>query len=749
MSNALLSSKTVILEEPPALRQIPGVPTSVVGVLGVTERGPVGVATRATSFDQWKKIFGGYTTLSHLPNAVEGLFEGGAQEVWTVRTAHYTDTSDPTTCTAAAATQALRTNPTSQSYGSAVSATAATFNLEPGQTCVASVNGGGNLTATFSATAASRESSGGTWVMTNGMTLTVQIDGGATQTVTFATGNFVSIGAATAAEVAAVLNASLVGARATVTNTNKVTITSDKRGTASGVNVTGGTANAVLGYTTGLTSGTGNVANIDAVTLAEVQTILAAAFTGATVTNAGGFITVRTNTIGSAGSLQIKNTTTATALGFDNALHTGADVETLDTIDAEAKTPGAFGNQLALTVANATNGVASNFNLLVLRNGAVIERFFNLTMDASSKFYAPDVLAAEAGGSDFCKFTQNVATVGLDAATARPANGTTALFTGGSDGLVDLDDNDYIGASSIHGKTGLRALDKVRTLSLLAVPGVATAAVAVATISYCETTRAGAVFAVLDAPQASSAEDVILYKDTHASLNELSEFAELHWPWVKIANPSKTVFGNAATITIPASGEILGMFCRVDVARDGGIYDPPAGTVRGLLRRVVGVDNEDSLDEEKRDLTTPRRINPINRIDGGAHYFDGTDTLKSTGNFPSIPERRGVIFIEQSVKLGLEFARHANHDDQLEADAYAAVDTFLEVQMGRGAFRSRIKSSAYWIDFGKGLNTTAVVFAQKLLGRIGLATQKPNKFNVLSFSQDTRAFDTANAAAAS
>ena len=106
-----------------------------------------------------------------------------------------------------------------------------------------------------------------------------------------------------------------------------------------------------------------------------------------------------------------------------------------------------------------------------------------------------------------------------------------------------------------------------------------------------------------------------------------------------------------------------------------------------------------------------------------------------------------MIFIEQSIKRGLEFARHANHDAQLEADAHAACDTFLEAQMGLGAFRSKVKSAAYFIDFGPGLNTIATVFAQKLLGRIGLATQKPNKFNVLSFSQDTRAFDTANAAA--
>lgn len=42
-------------------------------------------------------------------------------------------------------------------------------------------------------------------------------------------------------------------------------------------------------------------------------------------------------------------------------------------------------------------------------------------------------------------------------------------------------------------------------------------------------------------------------------------------------------------------------------------------------------------------------------------YIDGLRTLKGNGNFPYVAERRGVIFIERSLKQGLQFARHKNN----------------------------------------------------------------------------------------
>lgn len=201
------------------------------------------------------------------------------------------------------------------------------WELANGDTLLVAVDGdvpGSPDTATFSATAASRESSSGTWDLSGGKTLLVSIDGGDVQTINFSDGNFATPAAATAAEVAAVLNG-LVGASAAVTNTNKVTITSDRKGTGSGVNISGGTANAaLLAFTTGNVAGTGNVSDITAVTFAEAQSIIEAA-TDATVTNSNGMLKLSSSTAGANSKVLVTSASTADSkFGIDNVTHTGA-----------------------------------------------------------------------------------------------------------------------------------------------------------------------------------------------------------------------------------------------------------------------------------------------------------------------------------------------------------------------------------------------------------------------------------------
>jgi phage tail-like protein len=103
------------------------------------------------------------------------------------------------------------------------------------------------------ATQASLTSGNGeTFALTTGLTLTVKIDGGGVQTITFNEVDFEFIGEATAAEIAAVLNGpvfGLVGAIASVSS-GKVRITSETWGSSSSVQVTGGSANLILGFST-------------------------------------------------------------------------------------------------------------------------------------------------------------------------------------------------------------------------------------------------------------------------------------------------------------------------------------------------------------------------------------------------------------------------------------------------------------------------------------------------------------------
>jgi phage tail sheath protein FI len=741
MSNALLASKVVIVEEEPRVRGVAAIATAVLGAVGVTERGPVGTATLCSSFEEYLSIFGGYVANGDVAQAMAGFFGNGGTTAYVVRTVHYTDSTDPSTKTSAAASVTMNTSASAPTGGTVLGSVVGPFDLEPGDTIAVTTDLGGPTTATFTATAAARESAAETFALTNGDVLTVAIDGGSVQTIDFLTAEFVAIAAATAAEVAAVINAKIVGAKASVTSGGtKVTITSDKRGTSSSVDVTGGTANVALAFTTGAVAGTGNVANIDSVSVAEVKTVVEAAVAGVTVANDGGKVRITRNTTGVGSTVQVVAASTADdELGLDNAVHAGSSGSPVPTIQVSGKYDGTYAHSLKIQVADASSGNGGEFNLLVLKSGVLVELFPNLSMDDAAENYVETVVNSATSGSKLVQVVDLDA--GISVSGDRPANAVSAFLSGGNDGLVGLADADFVGASGSSGKTGLRALDLVQDLSLLIVPGRATAAVHNAMLTYAETTRDKAVFAVLDPPAAQTATGIVSYVETTAALLNASEHGAIYWPRVNVLNPAKSVFGNADQITVPPSGHIAGVYARVDASRPGGVYIPPAGIENGVLSGVVGFETDEVLEEAKRDLVFPKRINPLTTFPGAPRHIDGARTLKSNGNFPTVAERRGVIFIEQSIKAGLQFARHQNNNEALRETVARTVEAFLLVQLNQGAFRTNDPDTAFFVDFGEGLNPPSVQFAGQLIGRIGLATNKPAEYIILRFSQDTRALE--------
>jgi Bacteriophage tail sheath protein len=530
MGSQLLASKIVIVEEEPRIRNVPALPTAVVGAVGVTERGPVDQAVLVTSFEEFVDTFGGYTANSDLALAASGFFENGGQTLWVVRTVHHTDPTSPATKTSAAATFTLR----------------------------------------------------------------------------------------------------------------------------------------------------------------------------------------------------------------DRA------AAPLNTLRVDAKWDGAYGNDLQVVVGSPTSGASGEFNLTVEDNGLIVEVFPNLSMAPNRPNYVETQVNHPERGSRLIVVTD------LGSATATPNNlpavGTFGPLAGGNDGLAALVDADFVGSAA--GKTGLHALDTVQQLSVLIVPGRATAAVHAAMISYGEVTRDRGCFAVLDPPANQSATDIITYAGSTAAILGLSEFAALYWPRVKVLNPSTTVFGNVADVTVPPSGHIAGVYARVDGSRPGGVYVPPAGIENGQLLGVIGFETDEVLSEAKRDLVFPKRINPLTVFPGAPRHIDGARTLKGDGNFPTVAERRGVIFIEQSLKLGLLFAKHHNNTEALRAALERTVTTFLLVQLKNGAFASADPKKAFFVDFGVALNPPSVVNSGEVVGRIGVATAKPAEFIVLRFSADTRALDAELAAVA-
>ncbi len=201
-----------------------------------------------------------------------------------------------------------------------------TFALNDGETLDVKVDGAAADTATFNATAAALENANAeTYALVDGQTLLVRVNGGGVQTVTFNTGEFVAIGAATAEEVRDVINAETTGLVATATSAGtKATLTSLKVGIGSGIEVTGGTANGALGFSTIPVDGTGDFSDISVATAAEVAAVITTDISGASAVDVAGAVRITSATLGATSELEVTGGAANVELGFSTTPVNGA-----------------------------------------------------------------------------------------------------------------------------------------------------------------------------------------------------------------------------------------------------------------------------------------------------------------------------------------------------------------------------------------------------------------------------------------
>jgi len=758
MGAELLASKVVILEEEPSIPTIAALPSAVTLCLGITERGPIADPQLLTSFEDYNRIFGGFTLDSDVAVAAYGFFRQGGTFMWGSRTCHFTDLTDPNTATAEKGSVMLNNSgslatPAVVGPGTGVSP----FVMTDGMHIDIDI-GAGPVVVTFNGTPAQVPNAPvvGPYALIGGETLLVDVDG-VSQIVTFLPTDFAVPGAATGLEVAARINSDLSGAKCIPVGVAPgpygLMLETDGSGNDYSLNVTGGTAAPVLLFAPGLVVGPGNVGNIALVLATEVEAIVEATvgLLGLIDVIVGGGvpgdITIETIATGLLAQIQVMPASTVD-FGLDNLVHNGADAAVQPTLLVEGKTPGSYTDDIRIIIEAATNGIATYFNLKVDVSGIVKETWPNCTMDDTSADYVETLMNDVNLGSLLVKVVdQGLAPVGIK----RPADGTSATMTGGDDGLLGIADADYVG--NVAGPTGLYTFDRIQTGRILIIPGLYTEVIHKGMLDYAEIDRNGSMFCFLDCPPQNTKTQVVTYL-VGAGLLEYSEFGAIHWPWIKVGNPQPAVFGTDSEITIPPSGWIAGK-CAANDQRRGGVYEAPAGYGEGwgVIRGMTDVEDDpqgqtehEVLDEKTRDYVYPYRINPFNRTNGGLWYMDGSRTLKSTGNFPSIGERRGVIFIAESIKAGLQVFRHRFNNRANRMRAERSTRVFLEVEMNKGAFRSTNPATAFFVDFSDALNPVANEFAGIMTGRIGLATNKPTDWIILLITQDTRALEESLAA---
>lgn len=679
----------VYVEEIDAIKTIEGVSTSTTGFAGVTRRGSVeGPPTLVTSFAEFQRLFGGYfdfgpTFMNHryMPFAVDGFFTNGGKRLYISRV-----TAGGAGAPTAASTVATGGMITRLAIGQDVIVDPATASI-----VVATLRGIQN--GTVIRLVMTRE---GVAYTSNDLTVTGITS--ATNTVSFAAG----------VTIAPVGPLSFESSRTTV-----LTITD-------GVN-TGGVNPGVVTALAAITDPRANTFTISAADPGSWGRDIVIQV----IHEVGGRSEVSAHLQPGADLSTFRLTTTA---GFyvdawvELSMPAGKRYRRIRSVNGTAIT--VWGQSItAAQIPAGTEVVVCEFRVLASYQ-SVVEQFVGLTLEQVPGKFFMDVIN---NGSNLIAVSWAAAPAsGLRhpmLIPSAPDGLTIVLGTGGTDGNPPTA-ADYRGTTTAGGlHTGIKALEDIDQVSIIAAPGATNQLVQNALIEQCE--RLKDRFAILDpAPRGGNQPPLLTDALNQRNLYD-TKYAALYYPRLMLFDPI-----SETNIPGPPSGHIAGIYARTDI--ELGVHVAPANqVVRGIT------DLELVINKENQDILNPKNVNVIRdfRADGRGLRVWGARCLTSDTEWKYVPVRRLFIFLEESLDEGTQWVVFLPNDEPLWERVKQGVENFLRRVWRDGALQGATPEEAYFVKVDHTTMTQDDIDNGRLIMIIGVAAVKPAEFVIIRIGQ--------------
>ncbi len=316
---------------------------------------------------------------------------------------------------------------------------------------------------------------------------------------------------------------------------------------------------------------------------------------------------------------------------------------------------------------------------------------------------------------------------------ALPAKTNPFLFPSGDDGLniaVTIAGTDVVpDAAAIRGvdngpgqRSGLRALEEIADISIIAVPGVGEISVQEAMIEQCE--RLKYRVALMDPEVGAAAPTLVDIQNQRRRFD--SKYAAIYYPRIIIRDVAD------ARRAIGAAGHMAGVCARVDNER--GVFKAPGNeTIRNI------VDLEAILTKGEHEILNPfpNNINVIRdfREEGRGLRIYGARCITSDNDWKYLSVRRLFVFLERSLDIGTQWAVLEPNDNRLWDKLTDSVDSFLTTQWLAGALMGAKKEQAFYIRVGTSTMTQDDIDNGRLIMEIGIAPVKPAEFVIIRIGQ--------------
>jgi len=297
--------------------------------------------------------------------------------------------------------------------------------------------------------------------------------------------------------------------------------------------------------------------------------------------------------------------------------------------------------------------------------------------------------------------------------------GAVSAVQPGSDGTLPINDNDYANA--------LSWLDTVRDVSLIAVPGIGSSAVADAGMNYCRNRPLSDCFYIADMDRDDiSLEDALQYRD---DINTPNSYGAVYFPWLKALDPTGL---SSEPISVPPSGYVAGMYSQIDAKR--GVWKAPAGTeavlggAGGLVTDLTDI-QQGNLNKHKKSVCV------IRKFPGSGIVLWGARTLSSDPEYKYIPVRRMAIMMRVSIYNGIQWTVFEPNDEELWSQIRLNIGSFMMTLFRQGAFQGSTPSQAFFVKCDSETTTQADIDLGIVNVLVGFAPLKPAEFVVVKISQ--------------
>lgn len=317
----------------------------------------------------------------------------------------------------------------------------------------------------------------------------------------------------------------------------------------------------------------------------------------------------------------------------------------------------------------------------------------------------------------------------LDDDSSEDDRSVSLLLDGGNDGMRPTADEYGGKVDEKDQKTGLKALEDIEDISIVAAPGSTygfsnpnyeAQAKTIINMLFSHAERMRYRIAVLDSGDNQAVADVLAMK---AKID--SKYAALYYPWVRVLDPV-----TQQEIHLPPSGFVTGIYARNDVER--AVYKAPANEV---VRLAIGF--EKTLNKAQQEVLNPNGINCFRFFEGRGFRLWGARTTSSDPEWKYVSLRRYFAYLERSIDRGTQWAVFEPNGDALWANVRQTIQDFLYNEWVSGALLGEKPEKAYFVKCDRSTMTQNDLDNGRLICLIGVAVVKPAEFVIFRIGQWT------------